>query len=182
MADKAKRIFLTEDEMPKQWYNVRADMKIKPAPLIHPGTHEPLTVEQMSPIFCEELCKQELDNDTRYIDIPEEVLEFYKIFRPSPLIRAYQLEKELGTPSHIYYKFEGNNTSGSHKLNSAAAQVYYAKKQGLDSITTETGAGQWGTALSEAAAHYGLDCDVFMVRTSYEIGRASCRERVCTQV
>ena len=116
MADKAKRIFLTEDEMPKQWYNVRADMKIKPAPLIHPATHEPLTVEQMSPIFCEELCKQELDNDTRYIDIPDEVLEFYKIFRPSPLIRAYQLEKELGTPAHIYYKFEGNNTSGSHKL------------------------------------------------------------------
>ena len=168
MADKAKRIFLTEDEMPKQWYNVRADMKIKPAPLIHPGTHEPLTVEQMSPIFCEELCKQELDNDTRYIDIPEEVLEFYKIFRPSPLIRAYQLEKELGTPAHIYYKFEGNNTSGSHKLNSAAAQVYYAKKQGLDSITTETGAGQWGTALAMASAFFHIPLTVYMVKCSYE--------------
>ena len=168
MADKAKRIFLTEDEMPKQWYNVRADMKNKPAPLIHPGTHEPLTVEQMSPIFCEELCKQELDNDTRYIDIPDEVLEFYKIFRPSPLIRAYQLEKELGTPAHIYYKFEGNNTSGSHKLNSAAAQVYYAKKQGLSSITTETGAGQWGTALAMASAFFHIPLTVYMVKCSYE--------------
>ena len=168
MADKAKRIFLTEDEMPKQCYNVRADMKIKPAPLIHPGTHEPLTVEQMSPIFCEELCKQELDNNTRYIDIPDEVLEFYKIFRPSPLIRAYQLEKELGTPAHIYYKFEGNNTSGSHKLNSAAAQVYYAKKQGLDSITTETGAGQWGTALAMASAFFHIPLTVYMVKCSYE--------------
>ncbi|MBR3532506.1 MAG: pyridoxal-phosphate dependent enzyme, partial [Clostridiales bacterium] len=150
MAKEPKRIFLTEDEMPTRWYNVRADMKNKPAPMLHPGTHKPLTLEEMTPIFCEELCKQELDNDTRYIDIPEEVQEFYKIFRPSPVIRAYQLEKALGTPAKIYYKFEGNNTSGSHKLNSAAAQVYYAKKQGLTSLTTETGAGQWGTALSMA--------------------------------
>ena len=168
MADKAKRIFLTEDEMPKQWYNVRADMKIKPAPLIHPGTHEPLTVEQMSPIFCEELCKQEMNNDDKWIDIPGEVLDFYKMYRPSPLVRAYCLEKALGTPAHIYYKFEGNNTSGSHKLNSAIAQAYYAKKQGLKGVTTETGAGQWGTALSMATAYFGLDCQVYMVKVSYE--------------
>ncbi len=168
MAREPKRIFLTEEEMPKQWYNVRADMKNKPAPLIHPGTHEPLTLDQMTPIFCEELCKQELDNDTKYIDIPEEVQEFYKIFRPSPLIRAYELEKELGTPAKIYYKFEGNNTSGSHKLNSAAAQVYYAKKQGLTSLTTETGAGQWGTALAMACKHFDMPLTVYMVKCSYE--------------
>ena len=168
MAKEPKRIFLTEDEMPTQWYNVRADMKNKPAPMLHPGTHKPLTLEEMTPIFCEELCKQELDNDTRFIDIPEEVLEFYKIFRPSPVIRAYQLEKALGTPAKIYYKFEGNNTSGSHKLNSAAAQVYYAKKQGLTSITTETGAGQWGTALSMASAFYHIPLTVYMVKVSYE--------------
>ena len=168
MAKEPKRIFLTEDEMPTRWYNVRADMKNKPAPMLHPGTHKPLTLEEMTPIFCEELCKQELDNDTRYIDIPEEVQEFYKIFRPSPVIRAYQLEKALGTPAKIYYKFEGNNTSGSHKLNSAAAQVYYAKKQGLTSITTETGAGQWGTALSMASAFYHIPLTVYMVKVSYE--------------
>ena len=168
MATEPKRIFLTEDEMPKTWYNLRADMKNKPAPMLHPGTHKPLTLEELKPIFCEELCKQELDNDTRFIDIPEEVQEFYKIFRPSPLIRAYQLEKELQTPAKIYYKFEGNNTSGSHKLNSAAAQVYYAKKQGLTSITTETGAGQWGTALSMASAFYHIPLTVYMVKVSYE--------------
>ena len=168
MAKEPKRIFLTEDEMPTRWYNVRADMKNKPAPMLHPGTHKPLTLEEMTPIFCEELCKQELDNDTRYIDIPEEVQEFYKIFRPSPVIRAYQLEKALGTPAKIYYKFEGNNTSGSHKLNSAAAQVYYAKKQGLTSLTTETGAGQWGTALSMASAFYNIPLTVYMVKVSYE--------------
>lgn len=168
MAREPKRIFLTEDEMPTKWYNVRADMVNKPAPLIHPGTHEPLTVDQLKPIFCEELCKQELDDDTRYVDIPEEVQEFYKIFRPSPLIRAYQLEKALDTPAKIYYKFEGNNTSGSHKLNSAAAQVYYAKKQGLKGLTTETGAGQWGTALSLAAAFYDIPLKVYMVKCSYE--------------
>ncbi|MCQ2528166.1 MAG: TrpB-like pyridoxal phosphate-dependent enzyme [Saccharofermentans sp.] len=168
MANVPKRIFLTADQMPKQWYNVRADMKIKPAKLIHPGTHEELKVEDLSPIFCEELCKQELDDDTAYFDIPEEVQEFYKIFRPSPLIRAYELEKYLGTPAKIYYKFEGNNTSGSHKLNSAAAQVYYAKKQGLKGLTTETGAGQWGTALAMACSHFDLPLKVYMVKCSYE--------------
>ena len=168
MAREPKRIFLSEEQMPKQWYNVRADMQNKPAPLIHPGTHEPLTLEQMSPIFCTELCRQELDNDTRFIDIPEEVLDFYKIFRPSPLIRAYELEKELGTPAKIYYKFEGNNTSGSHKLNSAAAQVYYAKAQGLKGLTTETGAGQWGTALAMACKHFDMPLKVYMVKCSYE--------------
>ncbi|MCQ2531131.1 MAG: TrpB-like pyridoxal phosphate-dependent enzyme [Saccharofermentans sp.] len=168
MANVPKRIFLTADQMPKQWYNVRADMKVKPAKLIHPGTHEELKVEDLSPIFCEELCKQELDDDTAYFDIPEEVQEFYKIFRPSPLIRAYELEKYLGTPAKIYYKFEGNNTSGSHKLNSAAAQVYYAKKQGLKGLTTETGAGQWGTALAMACSHFDLPLKVYMVKCSYE--------------
>ena len=168
MATVPKRIFLTADQMPKQWYNVRADMKIKPAKLIHPGTHQELKVEDLSPIFCEELCKQELDDDTAYFDIPEEVQEFYKIFRPSPLIRAYELEKYLGTPAKIYYKFEGNNTSGSHKLNSAAAQVYYAKKQGLKGLTTETGAGQWGTALAMACSHFDMPLKVYMVKCSYE--------------
>lgn len=168
MANVPKRIFLTADQMPKQWYNVRADMKVKPAKLIHPGTHQELKVEDLAPIFCEELCKQELDDDTAYFDIPEEVQEFYKIFRPSPLIRAYELEKYLGTPAKIYYKFEGNNTSGSHKLNSAAAQVYYAKKQGLKGLTTETGAGQWGTALAMACSHFELPLKVYMVKCSYE--------------
>ncbi len=168
MAQVPKRIFLTADQMPKQWYNVRADMKVKPAKLIHPGTHQELKVEDLAPIFCEELCKQELDDDTAYFDIPEEVQEFYKIFRPSPLIRAYELEKYLGTPAKIYYKFEGNNTSGSHKLNSAAAQVYYAKKQGLKGLTTETGAGQWGTALAMACSHFDLPLKVYMVKCSYE--------------
>ena len=162
------KIYLAENEIPTQWYNVRADMKNKPAPLLNPGTGKPLTMEELSPIFCEELCRQELDNDTAYFDIPEEIQNFYKMYRPSPLVRAYFLEKALGTPAKIYYKFEGNNTSGSHKLNSAIAQAYYAKKQGLKGVTTETGAGQWGTAMSMACAYFGLDCKVFMVKCSYE--------------
>ena len=162
------KIYLAENEIPTQWYNVRADMKNKPAPLLNPGTGKPLTLEELSPIFCEELCRQELDNDTAYFDIPEEIQNFYKMYRPSPLVRAYFLEKALGTPAKIYYKFEGNNTSGSHKLNSAIAQAYYAKKQGLKGVTTETGAGQWGPAMSMACAYFGLDCKVFMVKCSYE--------------
>lgn len=162
------KIYLQENELPKQWYNVRADMKNKPAPLLNPGTGQPLTLDELSPIFCEELCRQELDNDTAFFNIPAEILDFYKMYRPSPLVRAYFLEKALGTPAHIYYKFEGNNTSGSHKLNSAIAQAYYAKKQGLKGVTTETGAGQWGTAMSMACAYFGLDCHVFMVKCSYE--------------
>ena len=162
------KIYLEESEMPKSWYNLRADMKNKPAPLLHPGTHQPLKLEELTPIFCEELAKQELDDKTPYIEIPEEIRNFYKMYRPSPLVRAYCLEKQLGTPAKIYYKFEGNNTSGSHKLNSAIAQAYYAKAQGLKGVTTETGAGQWGTALSMACSYFGLDCKVYMVRVSYE--------------
>ena len=162
------RIYLTEEEIPTHYYNLRADMKKKPAPLLNPGTMQPMTAEELAGVFCEELVAQELDNDTRYIEIPEEIREYYKIYRPSPVIRAYNLEKQLGTPAAIYFKFEGNNTSGSHKLNSAAAQAYYAKKQGLKGVTTETGAGQWGTAMSMACAHFGLECRVFMVKGSYE--------------
>ncbi|MDD7718766.1 MAG: TrpB-like pyridoxal phosphate-dependent enzyme [Eubacteriaceae bacterium] len=162
------KIYLTEEELPKQWYNVRADMKIKPAPLLNPGTGQPMTAEELEAVFCKELVKQELDEDTPYIDIPQEIQDFYKMYRPSPLVRAYCLEKKLGTPAKIYYKFEGNNTSGSHKLNSAIAQAYYAKEQGLKGVTTETGAGQWGTALSMASAYLGLDCKVYMVKVSYE--------------
>ena len=162
------KIYLTEDEMPKAWYNVRSAMKTKPAPLLNPGTGKPMQAEELAPVFCEELIKQELDNDTEYFEIPKEIYDFYKMYRPSPLVRAYCLEKALDTPAHIYYKFEGNNTSGSHKLNSSIAQAYYAKKQGLKGVTTETGAGQWGTALSMACAYMGLDCKVFMVKVSYE--------------
>lgn len=162
------KIYLKEGEMPKQWYNVRGDMKNKPAPLLNPATLKPVTKEELSGIFCRELAEQELDDQNSYIDIPEEIIQFYKMYRPSPLVRAYCLEKKLETPAHIYYKFEGNNTSGSHKLNSAIAQAYYAKKQGLKGVTTETGAGQWGTALSMACAYFGLDCQVYMVKTSYE--------------
>ena len=162
------KIYLSEEEMPKNWYNVRADMKVKPAPLVNPGTLQPMTAADLSAVFCDELIAQELDNDTREVPIPEEILGFYKMYRPSPLVRAYCLEEKLGTPAHIYYKFEGNNTSGSHKLNSAIAQAYYAKKQGLKGVTTETGAGQWGTALSMACAYLGLDCKVYMVKVSYE--------------
>ena len=162
------KIYLEENELPKQWYNVRADMKKKPAPLLNPATGKPCTLEDLSRVFCEELAKQELDEDTPYIDIPKEIQDFYKMFRPSPLVRAYFLEKKLGTPAKIYYKFEGNNTSGSHKLNSAIAQAYYAKKQGLKGVTTETGAGQWGTALSMACSYFDLDCNVYMVKVSFE--------------
>ena len=162
------KIYLEESEMPKAWYNVRADMKTKPAPLLNPATHEPMTLDELSQVFCRELAEQELDNDTPFIPIPQEIRDFYRMYRPSPLVRAYCLEKKLGTPAHIYYKFEGNNTSGSHKLNSAIAQAYYAKKQGLTGVTTETGAGQWGTALSMACSYFGLDCKVFMVKVSYE--------------
>ena len=162
------KIYLSENELPKAWYNLRADMKNKPAPLLNPGTLQPLTADELAPIFCEELIKQELDDTTRFIPIPQEIRDFYKMYRPSPLIRAYCLEEKLQTPAKIYYKFEGNNTSGSHKLNSAIAQAYYAKKQGLKGVTTETGAGQWGTALSMACAYLGLDCKVYMVKVSYE--------------
>ena len=162
------KIYLTESEMPRYWYNLRADMKNKPAPLLNPGTHQPMTAEELGGVFCDELVQQELDNDTREYPVPEEILNFYKMYRPSPLVRAYCLEKKLGTPAKIYYKFEGNNTSGSHKLNSAIAQAYYAKKQGLKGVTTETGAGQWGTALSMACAYFELDCKVYMVKVSYE--------------
>lgn len=162
------KIYLDENEIPTQWYNVRADMKNKPAPLLNPATLKPMTHADLAPVFCDELIDQELDDTDAYIDIPEEIQNFYKMYRPSPLIRAYFLEKALDTPAKIYYKFEGNNTSGSHKLNSAIAQAYYAKKQGLKGVTTETGAGQWGTALSMACSYFGLDCKVFMVKVSYE--------------
>ena len=162
------KIYLEESEMPKAWYNLRADMKNKPAPLLNPGTLQPMTAAELSGVFCGELVEQELDNTTPFIPIPEEIRDFYKMYRPAPLVRAYCLEKKLDTPAKIYYKFEGNNTSGSHKLNSAIAQAYYAKQQGLKGVTTETGAGQWGTALSMACAYLGLDCKVYMVKCSYE--------------
>lgn len=167
MAKIPHRLYLSEEQIPKQWYNLRADMKEQPEPLLNPSTLKPATIDDLTPVFCKELAKQELDATTRYIDIPEEVQEMYKVYRPSPLIRAYNLEKALDTPAKIYYKFEGNNTSGSHKLNSAIAQAYYAKKEGLTSVTTETGAGQWGTALSEACSYFGLDLTVYMVKGSY---------------
>jgi len=162
------KIYLEENEMPKQWYNVRADMKNKPAPLLNPATLQPMTSKELGYVFCDELVKQELNDTDAYIDIPEEIRNFYKMYRPSPLVRAYCLEEKLQTPAKIYYKFEGNNTSGSHKLNSAIAQAYYAKKQGLKGVTTETGAGQWGTALSMACSYFDLDCKVYMVKVSYE--------------
>lgn len=162
------KIYLTEEEMPQQWYNLRADMPNKPAPLLNPGTLQPMTAAELEGVFCQELVRQELDNDTPYFDIPQEIRDFYKMYRPAPLVRAYCLEEKLQTPAKIYYKFEGNNTSGSHKLNSAIAQAYYAKKQGLKGVTTETGAGQWGTALSMACSYLGLDCRVYMVKCSYE--------------
>ncbi len=162
------KIYLEENEMPKAWYNVRADMKNKPAPLLNPATGRPMTAEELSGVFCRELVAQELNDTDREIPIPQEIRDFYRMYRPSPLVRAYCLEKKLDTPAKIYYKFEGNNTSGSHKLNSAIAQAYYAKKQGLRGVTTETGAGQWGTALSMACAYFELDCRVYMVKVSYE--------------
>ena len=168
MAKIPHRLYLTEDQMPTKWYNLRADMKEQPDPMLNPGTLKPATEEDLYPVFCKKLAHQEMDATTRYVDIPEEIQDFYKMYRPSPLIRAYNLEKALGTPAKIYYKFEGNNTSGSHKLNSAVAQAYYAKEQGLTSLTTETGAGQWGTALAEACSYYNLPLTVYMVKCSYE--------------
>ena len=171
MANETKipyKIYLEESEMPQAWYNVRADMKNKPAPLLNPGTLQPMTAQELGGVFCQELVEQELDDHTPYIPIPQEIRDFYKMYRPSPLVRAYCLEEKLQTPAKIYYKFEGNNTSGSHKLNSAIAQAYYAKNQGLKGVTTETGAGQWGTALSMACSYLGLDCQVYMVKVSYE--------------
>ncbi|MEG1017581.1 MAG: pyridoxal-phosphate dependent enzyme, partial [Oscillospiraceae bacterium] len=162
------KIYLSEDELPSSWYNVRADMKTDHAPILNPRTFEPVTVDDLSHVFCTELASQELNSQDRFIEIPQEIRDFYKMYRPSPLVRAYCLEKALGTPAKIYYKFEGNNTSGSHKLNSAVAQAYYAKKQGLKALTTETGAGQWGTALSMACSYLGLDLTVFMVKCSAE--------------
>ena len=162
------KLFLTEDQMPQQWFNLRAVMQEQPDPMLHPGTLQPVTEADLAPIFCEELARQELDATHEFIDIPEQVLDIYKMYRPSSLIRAYDLEKALGTPAKIYYKYEGNNTSGSHKLNSAVPQAYYAKMQGLSGVTTETGAGQWGTALSVACAYFDLSCDVYMVKCSYE--------------
>ena len=162
------KIYLEENEMPHAWYNLRADMKNKPAPLLNPQTHQPMKAEELSGVFCDELVRQELDDTTPYFEIPQKIQDFYRMYRPSPLVRAYCLEEKLQTPAHIYYKFEGNNTSGSHKLNSAIAQAYYAKQQGLKGVTTETGAGQWGTALSMACSYFGLDCKVFMVKVSYE--------------
>ncbi|NLA87852.1 MAG: pyridoxal-phosphate dependent enzyme, partial [Clostridiales bacterium] len=170
MSDKKipYKIYLSEEEIPKAWYNVRADMKTDHRPMLHPGTLQPATVDDLSPVFCEELAKQELNNEDRFIEIPREIRDFYKMYRPSPLVRAYCLEKELDTPARIYYKYEGGNTSGSHKLNSAIAQAYYAKQQGLRGVTTETGAGQWGTPLSMACGYFGLDCKVYMGKGSYE--------------
>lgn len=162
------KTYLEESEMPKAWYNLRADMINKPEPLVNPGSGKPMTAEELEEVFCSELVKQEMDNESEYIQIPQEVLDFYRMYRPSPLIRAYYLEKELGTPAKIYYKYEGSNTSGSHKLNSAIAQAYYAKKQGLKGVTTETGAGQWGSALSMACSYFDLQCNVYMVNVSYE--------------
>ena len=168
MSKIPNRIYLSEDEIPRQWYNLQADMKEKHDPYINPATMQPVQLADLLPVFCEELCYQEMDTQHRFIDIPEEIVNFYKIYRPSPLIRAYELEKALDTPARIYYKFEGNNTSGSHKLNTSIAQAYYAKKQGMTGLTTETGAGQWGTALAMACAHFGLDLTVFMVKVSYQ--------------
>ena len=162
------KIYLSEDEMPRKWYNLRADMKEKHPPMLNPATLKPVTKEDLEHVFCSAVVEQELNQTDRYIDIPDEIVAFYKMYRPSPIVRAYCLEKALDTPAEIYYKFEGNNTSGSHKLNSAAAQAYYAKQEGLTSLTTETGAGQWGTALAMACAFYGLDLTVFMVKVSSE--------------
>ena len=162
------KIFLEESELPRAWYNIRADMKNKPAPNLNPRTGAPSTLEEMSQVFCRELAKQELDTETAFVPIPQEVFDFYKMYRPSPLVRAYCLEKKLGTPARIYYKFEGRNPSGSHTMTTAIAQAYYAKEQGLKGVATDTGAGQWGTALAMACAYFGLDCKVFMVKVSYE--------------
>ncbi|MDR2783112.1 MAG: TrpB-like pyridoxal phosphate-dependent enzyme [Treponema sp.] len=162
------RLYLAEDEIPSSWFNLRAFMKDKPDPLLHPGTLKPVTEDDLAPVFCKEAIKQELDETTPFINIPEGLQAFYRAYRPAPLVRAYFLEKALETPAEIYYKFEGTNTSGSHKLNSAAAQAYYAKEEGLVSLTTETGAGQWGSAMAMACAFYGLGLTVYMVKISSE--------------
>lgn len=168
MSQVPYKVYLSEEELPKKWLNIKGFMKDKPAPLLNPETKQPCTVDELCNVFCRELAMQELNCTDKYVDIPKPITDFYKLYRPSPLIRAYGLEKYLDTPAEIYYKFEGNNTSGSHKLNSAAAQIYYAKQQGLKAVTTETGAGQWGTALAMAGAYFGLPVKVFMVKVSYE--------------
>ena len=162
------KIYLTEDEIPTHYYNIRANMKTDHRPIINPGTMQPATLADLEPVFCTELAKQELNDTDEYIEIPQPVRDFYCMYRPSPLVRAKFLEEALGTPAKIYYKYEGGNTSGSHKLNSAIAQAYYAKEQGLKGVTTETGAGQWGTAMSMACSYFDLDCKVYMVRVSYD--------------
>jgi len=168
MAKVPYKIYLSEKELPQHWYNIKAVMKELPPPMLHPATLKPCTKEDLLPLFCEELVEQEFNTKDKYIEIPEGLLDFYRMIRPSPLIRAYNLEKALDTPAEIYYKFEGTNTSGSHKLNSAAAQVYYAKEQGITTVTTETGAGQWGTALAMACAYYNINLIVYMVKISAE--------------
>lgn len=168
MKDVPYKVYLTEEELPQKWLNIKAFMKELPPPLLNPATKKPCTKEELCNVFCEKLAEQELNCTDKYIEIPEPIKNFYKLYRPSPLVRAYGLEKYLGTPAEIYYKFEGNNTSGSHKLNSAAAQIYYAKEQGLKAVTTETGAGQWGTALAMAGAYFGMPVQVYMVKVSFE--------------
>jgi len=166
MSDTPYKIYLEESELPECWHNIRAVMKEQPAPMLHPGTMQPCVEEDLHPLFCKEVVAQEFNSKDEFIELPPEIRDFYKMYRPAPLVRAYCLEKELNTPAKILYKFEGNNTSGSHKLNSAAAQVYYAKKQGITSLTTETGAGQWGTALAMSCAYFGIDLTVYMVKVS----------------
>lgn len=165
---ETKKFLLNEKDIPQAWYNVIADMKNKPAPLIHPGTKQPLKAEDLYPIFSKAASQQELNYTDRWIEIPEEVREMYRIWRPTPLVRAVGLEKLLDTPAHIYFKNESVSPVGSHKLNSAIAQAYYCKQEGVTNITTETGAGQWGAALSLAAKHFGLELAVYMVKISYE--------------
>ncbi len=167
MSTKQKRFFLAEEDIPKQWYNIQADMPNKPLPPLNPKTHEPMKAEDMYPIFAKEVCHQELDTTNAWIDIPEEVSEMYKFYRSTPLVRAYGLEKALGTPAHIYFKNESVSPIGSHKLNSALAQAYYCKQEGITNVTTETGAGQWGAALSYAAKVFGLEAAVYQVKISY---------------
>ena len=168
MNNNQKRFFLTEDEIPTQWYNIQADMPVKPLPPLNPKTHEPMKAEDLYPIFAHELCHQELDTTNAWIDIPQAVLEQYKYYRSTPLVRAYGLEKALGTPAHIYFKNESVSPVGSHKLNSAIAQAYYCKEEGVTNVTTETGAGQWGCALAYAAKVFGLEAAVYQVKISYD--------------
>lgn len=164
--EKSKKIVLAESEIPKQWYNILADMPVMPDPLLNPGTREPLKPEEMEPLFAKKLVEQEFSTE-RWIDIPEEVREMYKSYRPTPLVRAYELEKALGTPAKIYFKNESVSPVGSHKLNTAIAQAYYNSKEGITKLTTETGAGQWGSAMSVACKKFGIELDVFMVKNSF---------------